>query len=209
MNVLTKKKNTNGRQVILDAAVDAFYELGYQAASVREIGRRSGVTQAALYHHFNSKDAILLTIIDEFSELLFMAVVASMSSDENSVKRLKRALRRHFDFMKTHRKQLKILFEDKSHLKGHAKKIIEDREKSIFNLYRANLEELQRIGHISDIDLTVATFSIFGVLNWFYHWYQPDGPQSLEYLADQAMSFIFKGLLSEAGWRELDAAEQT
>ena len=147
MNVLTKKKNTNGRQVILDAAVDAFYELGYQAASVREIGRRSGVTQAALYHHFNSKDAILLTIIDEFSELLFMAVVASMSSDENSVKRLKRALRRHFDFMKTHRKQLKILFEDKSHLKGHAKKIIEDREKSIFNLYRANLEELTHWSH--------------------------------------------------------------
>ena len=207
MDSLVKKKDTSGRQVILDAAVDAFFDLGYQAASVREIGRRSGVTQAALYHHFKSKEAILFFIIEEFSELLFMAVVAAMSSDENSVMRLRRALRRHLDFQKTHRKQLKILFEDKRHLTGHAKKSVEDRERSIFSLYRANLEELQRIGHISNIDLTVATFSIFGVLNWFYHWYQPDGRQSLEYLADQAMGFIFKGLLTEAGWRELDDAE--
>ena len=43
------------REEILDAAVEAFAALGYEAASVRELTRRLGVSHNLVHHYFRSK----------------------------------------------------------------------------------------------------------------------------------------------------------
>jgi AcrR family transcriptional regulator len=50
------------RQRILDAALDLFAEHGYDRTSLREIAATLGVTKAALYYHFESKEDILLAL---------------------------------------------------------------------------------------------------------------------------------------------------
>ena len=50
---------SNRRQAIISAAIDLFYEYGYQKASVRDICRQVGLTQAAIYYHFHNKEEIL------------------------------------------------------------------------------------------------------------------------------------------------------
>jgi AcrR family transcriptional regulator len=50
------------RQRILDVALDLFTEQGYDGTSLREIAERLGVTKAALYYHFESKEDILLAL---------------------------------------------------------------------------------------------------------------------------------------------------
>jgi len=47
------------RQRILDVALDLFTEQGYDGTSLREIAEKLGVTKAALYYHFESKEDIL------------------------------------------------------------------------------------------------------------------------------------------------------
>ena len=47
------------RQRILAVSGELFVEQGYDATSLREIAERLGVTKAALYYHFSSKDQIL------------------------------------------------------------------------------------------------------------------------------------------------------
>jgi AcrR family transcriptional regulator len=50
------------RDRILDIALDLFTEQGYDGTSLREIADQLGVTKAALYYHFESKDDILLAL---------------------------------------------------------------------------------------------------------------------------------------------------
>jgi AcrR family transcriptional regulator len=50
------------RQRILDVALDLFTEQGYDGTSLREIAEQLGVTKAALYYHFESKEDILLAL---------------------------------------------------------------------------------------------------------------------------------------------------
>ena len=50
------------RERILDVALDLFTEQGFDGTSLREIAERLGVTKAALYYHFESKDDILLAL---------------------------------------------------------------------------------------------------------------------------------------------------
>jgi AcrR family transcriptional regulator len=56
----TKAPDTRDR--ILDIALDLFTEQGYDGTSLREIADQLGVTKAALYYHFESKDDILLAL---------------------------------------------------------------------------------------------------------------------------------------------------
>jgi AcrR family transcriptional regulator len=50
------------RERILDIALDLFTKKGFDATSLREIAETLGVTKAALYYHFASKDDILMAL---------------------------------------------------------------------------------------------------------------------------------------------------
>lgn len=50
------------QQQILDTAAQLFRAYGYDAVGLRDIAAKIGVTTGALYHHFGSKEEILLQL---------------------------------------------------------------------------------------------------------------------------------------------------
>lgn len=50
------------RQRILDVALDLFTEQGYDGTSLREIAEQLGITKAAIYYYFESKEDILMAL---------------------------------------------------------------------------------------------------------------------------------------------------
>ncbi|WP_173083757.1 TetR/AcrR family transcriptional regulator [Phytohabitans rumicis] len=58
------------RSRIQAVALELFTEHGYEKTSLREIAERLGVTKAALYYHFKSKDEIVHSIVDDRIRIL-------------------------------------------------------------------------------------------------------------------------------------------
>jgi AcrR family transcriptional regulator len=58
------------RERILAVANELFIDQGYEGTSLREIADRLGITKAALYYHFRSKDEILRVLLEPFDTLL-------------------------------------------------------------------------------------------------------------------------------------------
>lgn len=56
------------RERIRLVALELFTERGYDGTSLREIAEQLGVTKAALYYHFKSKEAILLSLMGELKQ---------------------------------------------------------------------------------------------------------------------------------------------
>ena len=56
-------KESDTRTRIQDVALELFIEQGYEATSLREIAEKLGVTKAALYYHFKTKDDIVTSMI--------------------------------------------------------------------------------------------------------------------------------------------------
>jgi AcrR family transcriptional regulator len=54
------------RARIQQVALELFAEQGYERTSLREIAERLGVTKAALYYHFKSKDDIVLSFSEDY-----------------------------------------------------------------------------------------------------------------------------------------------
>jgi AcrR family transcriptional regulator len=57
-------ETTSTRTRIQDVALELFIEQGYVATSLREIAERLGVTKAALYYHFKTKEEIVTSMIE-------------------------------------------------------------------------------------------------------------------------------------------------
>ena len=62
-----KEKNT--KEKILEQALKLFSQSGYMGTSMNDIASKLGVTKAALYKHYKSKQEILESIIDKMNEL--------------------------------------------------------------------------------------------------------------------------------------------
>ena len=74
---------------ILSASLDAFYESGFHGASVREIARRVGVTVPSLYYHHQSKEGLLIALLERsIGDLHSRSLAANAAGDDDPVQRL-------------------------------------------------------------------------------------------------------------------------
>ena len=69
-----RRKGSDTRAEIQEVALELFTTNGYDATSLREIAERLGITKAALYYHYDSKEAIIRGVFEqrtaEFDELI-------------------------------------------------------------------------------------------------------------------------------------------
>lgn len=94
---------------ILDAAVTEFLEKGYENSSVESIARRAGLSKGGIYHHFKSKDEILLYANQKLSEPVaeMMARSARLSS---AAEALRSYIRSYLKYWKDRPQQLIFFF---------------------------------------------------------------------------------------------------
>ena len=76
------------RDQILDAAMQCFASAGFRGTTTREIASRVGITEAALYRHFESKEALYAAIIArkiEAPDLTAPLAAAAEAGDDRAV----------------------------------------------------------------------------------------------------------------------------
>jgi AcrR family transcriptional regulator len=64
------REQSDTRQRIQEVALDLFTDRGYEATSLREIAEQLGVTKAALYYHFKTKEDIVTSLLDDRADAL-------------------------------------------------------------------------------------------------------------------------------------------
>jgi AcrR family transcriptional regulator len=79
----TQKRAAQTRSRILAAAAASFAEHGYDATGVEEVCRRAGVSKGAFYHHFPSKQAVFLQLLDQWLETLDDQIASILSEKED------------------------------------------------------------------------------------------------------------------------------
>jgi len=73
---------------VLDAARRLFYERGYHAVTVDEIGEAAGATGAALYRYFRNKEELLSALFDEAQDQMLVAIPEPTDDPIEDVKTL-------------------------------------------------------------------------------------------------------------------------
>ena len=102
---------TAGAQRVLDVALELFSEHGFAGTSLQDIADRLGVTKAAVYYHFRSKDDLLLALVGPAIDELM-----AMATESDSALRPQRGrgvgVARYVDYLLRHRRVAAYLTRD-------------------------------------------------------------------------------------------------
>jgi AcrR family transcriptional regulator len=82
------------RGAILEAALSVFSDLGYTQATLNDVADRVGVTKGCLYHYFESKERLLLDLIQDRIGAAIIADQALASAEGSREERLREFVER-------------------------------------------------------------------------------------------------------------------
>ncbi len=101
--MLTKK------ETILRAAQEAFGELGFTAATVKDVAGRAQVSFGLVSHYFGSKQDLYLAAGFDMADRLIDCLTAATRGDYTGLEAVKQYMKAYFKFTEEHRKRFPIL----------------------------------------------------------------------------------------------------
>lgn len=173
-----------GARILLTAAVDAMVEHGYHGTSVRDIAERAGMSPAALYHHFPSKQALLFTIMDRgMDELVRRSEEAYAAAPDDPAEKLRALVRVH---VVRHAEHQKESFLGNSELRSldepGRSTILAKRDRQMYHFYRVVQEGVER-GQFRTRFPTETARGIVTMCTAVATWYREAGPLPAEEVA--------------------------
>ena len=72
------------RDRILDAAMTVFRRHGFRRSSIEQAAEAAGLTRQALYHHFDSKEALFRAVVDRLYQNSLVAEIAAADAREKA-----------------------------------------------------------------------------------------------------------------------------
>jgi AcrR family transcriptional regulator len=189
------------RTEICRTAAQIFRDRGFDATSVSDVARALGMTKAGLYHYFESKEALLFEIMSYGLDRVRDEVVVPVRAVRDPEERLRQIVMRHACIATRGRGAVTQLNDEIRALPASARRQIEERMRLYVDLVRTTLLELKAAGRLREVDPTVATFSLIGMILWLPRWFRQDGRLTQEQVAREIAKMALGGLLRPAPQR--------
>ena len=190
-----KPATTTRHQEILATAARLICRNGYDATSMQQIAHACGLTKAGLYHHVQSKEHLLVEIMNYGMDIFEEQVLSQVAAIADPVQRLRECMERNILLVTRGRdKEITIILHEHSTLTGAPQAQINARKKRYVRFLETTFREAIRSGRIRRVDPKVAAFSFLGMVNWIYKWFRPDGEIPGERLAREMPDLLFAGL---------------
>ncbi|HEU4759888.1 MAG TPA: helix-turn-helix domain-containing protein [Dehalococcoidia bacterium] len=103
------RRGPRTRQHILDASLRLFSERGFARTTVRDIARQAGITDAAIYYHFQSKRELLEALVEERGFVNSLEGLERVSGDLPLYETLLRMARGAINIMDENREFLRLI----------------------------------------------------------------------------------------------------
>ena len=195
---------------ILRTSARIFAEKSYHSTSMRDISRATGVSLARLYHYCKSKEELLFLIQDHCFGRVLERLKERVKGIDDPFDKLRIFIDNHLSFFAANMAEMKVLSHEAESLEGDLHQHVSVRKEKYAKLARKILREIQSMsearsserasipGTNGRVDLTIATYALFGMMNWIYNWYDPSGKLSVNHLVDNITRLFLNGFLSTA-----------
>jgi AcrR family transcriptional regulator len=177
---------------ILRTAAQIFAEKGYHQASIRDIARATGVSLSGLYYYFNSKEELLFLIQDHAFGTLIGNLDQLLEGEDQPLRRLRILMENHLRYFIANKAEMKVLSHEAEALTGDFRRRVNAKKRRLTEIAMEILTELRPAG---DVDPRVATFAMFGMMNWLYNWHRPERDVSLDKIVDDMYRIFVEGFL--------------
>ncbi len=201
------------RARILQAAARFIAERGYHGMSMRRLADASQSSLSNLYNYFASKEEILYALQREAFQTLIASTEEALAEVPDPAGRLYVFISHHVHYFAQHPEVMRVLVHEAASLPADERATVRALKERYFAIGREIVGQLVtggcgRIGadgrSVEDVaEVDRITYSLFGMLNWIYGWYEPERHGSPEEVARTIHQMALCGLVSACPFRDL------
>ncbi|MEX1165452.1 MAG: TetR/AcrR family transcriptional regulator [Hydrogenophaga sp.] len=185
------------REEILELAASCFARQSFPAASMNDIAAACGTSKARLYHYYESKEAILLDLLDRYTQRLLALIGEAEAraqrknlSEREALYELVRAFLAEYENSATRHV---ALVSDTKFLGEAQRELILNRQRDVVAAFTRFLKRAYP-ERVTPTNQTALTMMLFGMINWTFTWLRPGGAMSYDAFADEVVVMLEKGL---------------
>jgi AcrR family transcriptional regulator len=184
-------------ETVTSAAVRVFNRHGYEAASMEDVARETGLTKSSLYYHVSGKEELLARALERAFKRLLGVLEEPGARSGTPLERLRHIVYRGIIITLEFVQEVELLQRVKGNTPTERRAMARRRR---FGLEVAALvRQAGAAGQIrTDIDPGLLTRLIFGMGNSITQWYRREGGFTPEQIAGAVSLLIFEGIERDA-----------
>jgi AcrR family transcriptional regulator len=189
---LTQIELEQRQREIAEAAVALFIKNGFNETSVRQIAKALGMGKSTLYDYFDSKDDIIVFVVQEHLAALMHRANAILREEGNAAKHLHKIMRMQLDFsLKNKAFYLRLMFEAQR-LKVESQERIQTYRYAYQDLVKSLIETGIQQGCFRPVDATMAMKTLLAMMTPVIYTSRPSGTP--EEMLEAGLDLILIGL---------------
>jgi AcrR family transcriptional regulator len=205
----TRSENYDGIYLgILTQAAALFSAQGYMRSSIADLADACQLSRGALYHYFDSKEAILFAILDAHIREMIARVEAAVSEGGSTLAQFRNVIRTIVEVNAKSPHEQRVLIHDLSFLNEDEQQLLKNLERQLVDILTDLLVRLDTEGKIVRRTRKIYTMMLFGIINYTYTWYDPKGGISPGEFADIAIDLFLNGFAAGSAARSAVASRR-
>ena len=190
---MTKTKDER-RSRILTMAQEVFAEQGFRSAEVKTIAQRAGVGKATIYKFFDSKEHLLLTIVEENLNQVRDIALKHLLSSAEPLTRLEEVCRGIARYMARNREFSRVLIQEAGEFAGDIQRQHLHMVEQYLPVAEAFFQELRKDGYFQALDAReTIQLMVNQIIGTTYTW-ALTGDGDIEDLAIKYMRILVRGM---------------
>lgn len=178
---------------VIDAALRVFNRRGYEASSMEDVARETGLTKSSLYYHVASKEELLARALDRAFGALLAILDEPGARAGTALERLKHIVHRSVIITLEYVQEVELLQRIKGNTRTE-RNALEWRRRMDREVAQL-VDQAARAGEIrSDIEPHLVTRLIFGMSNSITQWYVAEGRLAPSDIAAAVSAMVFEGI---------------
>jgi AcrR family transcriptional regulator len=180
---------------LVAAATRLFAEHGYDATTVQDVVAAAGVTKGAMYHYFDSKDALLYEIYHRLLAMQSARLQEISAGPGDAGRRLRAAAVDVVETTVANLDEAIVFFRSQHLLAADKRKLVRAERRRYHEQFRDLVAEGQRDGAFRpDVDADLVVSFFFGAVHQLGAWFHPGGALTATALGESYVDLLLSGL---------------
>jgi AcrR family transcriptional regulator len=182
------------KEKIKQSAIKLFHRKGYFATGMRTLANAAGMQMASIYHHYPSKEDILMDILRTTMTDLQDMLRNRLDAASSTMEKFQAAIKGHIIFHIERKEE--VIISD-SELRG----LTAENYREITQMRDEYEKEIQRLlkecvveGIFAEMDINVISYAVLTMCSAVPLWFKKSGRLTKEEVADIYTAMILKGL---------------
>ncbi len=145
---------TERQTQIIEKSIELIATLGIQGFTIKNLAKAIGISEPAIYRHFDHKTDILITILDNFKEMGEFMTLMSNNSDDTAIEKIEFLFTKMMEIFIEQPAIISVIFSEEIFKNDE---ILKEKIVEIHNMHQLNIEKIVESGQLnndirSDID---------------------------------------------------------